>query len=60
MDWDASLGVGLLLEGIVVAERDEAAGQPKPAVESQPLPPRQRHPAKQADVVMLYYCKLIN
>ena len=30
MDGDASMGVGLLLEGIVVQERDEAAGQPKP------------------------------
>ena len=49
MDGDASLGVGLLLEGIVVEERDEAAGPPKPAVESQPLRPRQRHPAKQGE-----------
>jgi len=46
---DASLSVGLLLEGIVVEERDGAAWQPKPAVESQPLRPRQRHPAKQAE-----------
>ena len=35
--------------GIVVKERDEAAGQLKPAVESQPLRPRQRHPAKHAE-----------
>ena len=49
MDGDASLGVGLVLEGIVVKERDEAAGQPKPAVEPQSLRPRQRHPAKQAE-----------
>jgi len=39
----------LILEGIVVEERDEAAGQPKPAVEYQPLRPRQRHLAKQAE-----------
>src|SRR6218665_3365761 len=39
----------LILEGIVVEERDEAAGQPKPAVEFQPLRHRQRHPAKQAE-----------
>jgi len=49
VDGDASLAVGLLLEGTVVEERDEAAGRPKPAVESQPLRPRQRHPAKQAE-----------
>ena len=49
MDGDASLGVGLLLEGIVVEELDEAAEQPKPAVESQPLRPRQRHPPKHAE-----------
>ena len=45
----ACLGVGLLLERIVVEERDEAAGQPKPAVESQPLRSRQRHPTKHAE-----------
>src|SRR6218665_2711760 len=39
----------LILEGIVVEERDEAAGQPKPAVEYQPLQPRERHPAKHAE-----------
>jgi len=49
VDGDASLGVGLLLEGIVIEERDEAGGQPGPAVEPQPLRPRQRHPAKQAE-----------
>ena len=45
------MGVGLLLEGIiiVVEERDEAAGRPKKASEPQPLRPRQRHPAKQAE-----------
>ena len=29
MDVDASLGVGSILERVVVEERDEAAGQPK-------------------------------
>src|SRR6218665_312990 len=37
------------MEGIVVEERDEATGRPKPAVESPPLRPRQRHLEKQAE-----------
>ena len=34
MDGDANPSVGLLLEGIVVEERDEVAGRPKPAQSS--------------------------
>ena len=37
------------MEEITVEERGEAAGRPKPAVESQPQQPRQRHPAMLAE-----------